>query len=403
MRSGTNGLRAVVICVAVVGAGFGGLASGCGGQAPAPAAPAPPPPPVAAAATASAAPPADTAPAPPPKPTLAELLPQALKGIAGAFNAHDGKGIASYFTEDAVTAAYGEPSAHGRDELTRAMDGLFATFADSKSVPTRVWIKGNVVVVETVWTGTMTGDFMGMKATKKPAGQFRVDVMWFNDDGLVKEMHEYGDDAGLMAQMAGKKGAPPVPVLPTNMPELHIAKGTSDEDQLAEWGKDGDANFSKDDAKAVLAATADDGDYWVNFTGAPAVKGKKSMARDLEGFFKAFPDQKWTTVNSWGIDGFAIVEHTMTGTQKGRLGPVPASNKQVTDWHWLDIMQPTADGKLQHGWGYANLVEVLQQTGALKSPGDKPGKPTAAMGDAPGKPAAAMGDAPAAGAAPNKQ
>ena len=104
------------------------------------------------------------------------------------------------------------------------------------------------------------------------------------------------------------------------------------------------------------------------------------MAKDLEGFFKAFPDQKWTTVNSWGIDGFAIVEHTMTGTQKGRLGPLPASNKQVKDWHWLDIMQPTADGKLQHGWGYANLVEVLQQTGALKSPGDKPGKPTAAPG-----------------------
>src|SRR5579859_429522 len=159
---------------------------------------APPPPPV---ATASAPPaPADTTPPPPPKPTLAELIPPVLKGIGEAFNAHDGKVIASYFTEDAVTDAYGEPTAHGRDEQTKAMEGLFATFGDSKSVPTRVWIKGNVVVAETVWTATMTGDFMGMKATKRPVGEYRVDVMQFNDDGLVKEMHEYGDDAGLMAQ-----------------------------------------------------------------------------------------------------------------------------------------------------------------------------------------------------------
>ena len=214
--------------------------------------------------------------------------------------------------------------------------------------------------------------------------------MWFNDDGLVKEMHEYGDDAGLMAQMSGKKGAPPVPALPTNMPELHVAKGTPDEDKLADWGKGVDETFSKDDAKAVVAGTADDGDYWINFTGAPAIKGKKDLGKDLDGFFKAFPDQKWTTVNAWGIDGFAIVEHTMTGTQKGRLGPLPASNKEVKDWHWLDIMQPTADGKLQHGWGYANLVEVLQQTGALKAPGgDKPASPpkpsAAATGDKPTK------------------
>ncbi|HTB78458.1 MAG TPA: ester cyclase [Polyangiaceae bacterium] len=369
-----------------------------------PAPPPPAPPPLPPVATASAAPPpADTTPPPPPKPTLAELIPPALKGLSEAFNAHDGKVIASYFTADAVTDAYGEPTAHGRDDLTRAMDGLFATFGDSRSVPTRVWIKGNVVVVETVWTGTMTGDFMGMKATKKPVGEYRVDVMQFNDDGLVKEMHEYGDDAGLMAQMTGKKGAPPVPPLPTNMPELHVSKGTPDEDKLADWAKASDETFSKGDVKAAIAMNADDGDYWVNFTGMPATKGKKDLSKDLEGFFKAFPDQKWATVNAWGIDGFAIVEHTMTGTQKGKLGPVPASNKEVRDWHWLDIMQPTADGKLQHGWGYANLVEALAQTGALKTPGDKPAaspKPAAAAPKP--DPAAMEAKAPASPDTPKK-
>ncbi len=384
MRSMTKGL-----CLGAMSVGLAlPLMAACGGQAPAPQ---PPPAPPAPPATASAAPPpADTTPPPPAKPSLAELVPQTLKGIDEAFNAHDGKVIASYFTEDSVTFAYGEPAAHGRDDLTRAMGRLFETFGDARSVPQRVWIKGNVVVAESAWAGTMTGDFMGMKATKKPAGQIRVDVMTFSDDGLVKEMHEYGDDAGLMAQMTGKKGAPPVPVLPTNPPEVHFAKGTPDEDKLADWVKASDETFSKGDVKAAIASNADDADYWINFSGMPAVKGKKDITKDLEGFFKAFPDQKWTTVNAWGIDGFAIVEHTMTGTQKGKLGPVPASNKPVTDWHWIDIVQPSADGKVQHGWGFANLVEVLQQTGAIKEPGAPaaaPAKPAAAP-----KPVASSGD-----------
>jgi uncharacterized protein (TIGR02246 family) len=390
MRSGTNGR------LGAIGMTTMGLAA-CAAPPPPPPAP-PPPPPV---ASASAPPPADTTPPPPPRPTLAELIPPALKGIAEAFNAHDGKVIASYFTPDAVTEVYGEPTARGRDAITGAMEGLFATFGDSKSVPTRVWIKGNVVVVETVWTGTMTGDFMRMKATKKPVGEYRVDVMQFNDDGLVKEMHEYGDDAGLMAQMSGKKGAPPVPVLPASMPELHVSKGTPEEDKLAGWAKATDDTFSKGDVKAAIATNADDADYWINFTGAPATRGKKDLAKDLEGFFKAFPDQKWATVNAWGIDGFAIVEHTMTGTQKGRLGALAPSNKEVRDWHWLDIMQPAADGKVQHGWGFANLVEALAQTGALKAPGDKPAASPKPAGAA-AKPAP-EGTTPAAAADASKR
>jgi ketosteroid isomerase-like protein len=362
-------LAAVACLAALVGA--------CGGEAPPPQPPPAPPPVV---ATASAAPaPVDTPPPPPAKPSLTQLIPQTTKGITEAFNAHDAKKVASFYAPDAVIASYGAPDAHGPDDIAKAMDlFVFATFADAKEAPMRAWSKDNVVVVEMAWSGTMTGDFMGMKASKKPVGQLRVGVLWFNDDGLVKEQHEYGDDAGLMAQMAGKKGAPAVPVLPTNMPEMHLAKGTPDEDKLVDFAKAMDPLFSKDDVKAAVASNADDADYWVNVSGGPATKGKKDISKDLGDFFKAFPDQKWTTVNAWGIDGFGIIEHTMTGTQKGALGPLRASNKEVKDWHWIDIVQPSADGKVQHGWGYANLLEMMQQTGALKQPSDKGPAPAAA-------------------------
>ena len=121
----------------------------------------------------------------------------------------------------------------------------------------------------------------------------------------------------------------------------------------------GDVTFSKDDPKAAVATMADDADYWLNVGGGPAAKGKKDLTKGLTAWFKSFPDQQWTTVNAWGVDGFAIVEHTMSGTNKGAIGPIPPTGKPVQNWHWLDIMQPTADGKVQHGWGYANFTEAF--------------------------------------------
>ena len=50
----------------------------------------------------------------------------------------------------------------------------------------------------------------------------------------------------------------------------------------------------------------------------------------------------------------------------------------------LDVMQPTADGKLQHGWGYTNMVEMLTQTGVIKPMGaDMGGKPGGSAPPAP--------------------
>src|SRR5882672_1503506 len=223
----------------------------CAGEQPPPQPP-PAPQPAAAASAAPSAAPAET-PASAPKPSLADVIPQTMKGIAEGFNAHDSKKIASFFTEDCVVSAYGMPDAHGRDDVAKGLQGFFDFAGDSKSNASRVWVKGNVVVDEIVWAGTMTGDFMGTKASKKPLGQMRVHVMWVTDDGLVKEMHEYGDDAGLMAQMTGKKGAPAVPTVPTNPPQVHFAKGTADEDKLADWAKSIDDAFNKDEAKAVVA------------------------------------------------------------------------------------------------------------------------------------------------------
>jgi steroid delta-isomerase-like uncharacterized protein len=338
----------------------------------------PPPPPPAPSVTATAsAPPAPTesaAPAPPPKPALSDLIPQALKGIADAVNAHDAKKIASYYADDAIIAAYGYPATNGHDGVAMMLQSMFAALPDLKSAAPRIWIKGNVAVVETVWSGTMTGDFLSLKATKKPAGNQGVFVYTFNDDGLVKEARQYGDDAGFLAQMKGSKGAPPVPVVPTSAPEIHVAKGTPDEDKLADWVKSIDETVSKGDAAATAALVSDDGDVWTNVAAAPAAKGKKDLSKAVGAWTKALADQRWSTTNSWGIDGYAIIEHSVSATQKAAFGTLPASTKAITGWHWIGIVQPTADNKIAHAWGYANALEAGQQTGALKLPAPAPEK-----------------------------
>jgi len=299
-------------------------------------------------------------------------MPKALQGIGDAFNAHDAQKMASYVTDDCGVYSYGSGETHSRGDMTTGIGGFFTAVPDVKMARTRVWTKGNVAVLEEVWSGTNTGDMGPIKASKKPVGGVIVEVYMFNDDGLVKEMHEYGDDAGMIKQMQGKKDAPPVPALPTNPPETHMGKGTPDEDNLASWAKGTDDTFSKGDPKAAIALWADDGDMYVNSD--PAVKGKKDVGKELGSFFKAFPDQKWSSTNAWGIDGFAIIEHGMSGTHKGPFAKNPATGKAVQGWHWIDILQPTADGKVQHDWGYANMNEVLAQIGALKMPGSDQGK-----------------------------
>jgi hypothetical protein len=148
---------------------------------------------------------------------------------------------------------------------------------------------------------------------------------------------------------------------------MHVAKGSPDEDKLADWAKTIDDTWSKDDAKAATALFADDGDFLANM-GGPAVKGKKDLTKGFASWFKTFPDQKWTVANAWGIDGFAIVEDSLSGTQKGPLGPLPATNKPVSNWHFIEIAQPTADGKVQHLWSYGNTLEATFQVAPPKAP-----------------------------------
>jgi hypothetical protein len=326
----------------------------CGGEEPPPPQPPPPPP---AAPPPPPPPTAEAPPAPPPKPSLADLIPVTVKNVTDAFNAHDAQKFAANYTADAVVTEYGAPAEeHGRDDIVKGIQMLFDFSSDVKGGAAHLWSKGNVLIVDWVTAGIATGDFMGAKATKKPFGNHRLIVAQLNDDGAMTGSHVYSDFPPLVAQVKGAKDAPPVPMLPTTT-EMHWAKNSPQEDKLVDWIKAENDVFNKDDVKALSGLFAPDGDVTFQFMGGKVVKAGKELDKFHTDFLRAIPKAQFAIVNAWGIDGFAIVERTISGTQKGRLGPLPASNKDLT-LHVADVLLPTDDGKISHAWAFGNMAEA---------------------------------------------
>jgi steroid delta-isomerase-like uncharacterized protein len=342
----------------------------CGGEeTPPPQSPQPPP----AVSVNSAMPaPADTTatPAEAPKPSLAELEISGTKAAFDALNAHDADKLVSLLTDDAVIKMAGMPDVTGKDTVKAMHQAQWAAFPDAKYAWSRMWQSNDVAVVEHAWTGTNTGDFMGMKATNKPVGVMGLTISWFTPDGHVKEMHHYVDHGSVAMQLGVPKAkGRPLVGLPTST-EIHKAGGSADEQKNVDFVKGLDAAMNKKDITTFLGALTDDSEYVEN-TMASTSKGKKDAEKWFKMFSKAFPDMNTTSSNVWGVEDFVIHESTMTGTQKGPLGgpggAIPATGKSVT-LHSAEIQQ-IKDGKLVKGWGYSNGAELAMQLGLMKPPG----------------------------------
>jgi steroid delta-isomerase-like uncharacterized protein len=365
------------------------LLAGCGGEeaaAPPPAAPAAAPP----AAPTAMGPSAEATPAPAPKPSLADLEKKALGDWYTAFNAHDASKLGSLYAPDGVTTRPGpggwsEPRT-GQDAIAKSFAGLFTGFPDLKAAPIRVFQKQDLVVVQWAAVGTNGGELMGPASNKK-AGLYGADVFWFDDSGAIKRHETFHDDVNTMRQLGKMPGkARDLAVLPDKDADWVVAAGTPDEDALVEKMKaTWPATWSKRDGKAYDAVINDDSEH-LDYGGPADFKGRAALMKEFETYAKAMPDMNATVDKGWGFaPGIVVAEFTFTGTLKGNLGPIKATNKEVTT-HGLEIDE-LKDGKLQKGYTYANSMELLAAVGALPKP--KAAKPEGAhKGAATDKPAA---------------
>src|ERR1019366_5178186 len=118
--------------------------------------------------------------------------------------------------------------------------------------------------------------------------------MWFNADGLVKELHEYMDVPTMMGQLGmapPKMKARALATLPDGQPEMHISKNTPDEDKNAAGAQAVQKMFETHDAKAFADASTDDV-TWDDSSAPAPMNGKKEMSKYFDMVTKAVPDMK---------------------------------------------------------------------------------------------------------------
>ena len=347
-------------------------------------------------AASAAPPPVETPPATAAKPALADLEKKAITDWYAAFNAHDTKKLMPLYSADAVAASPGPGGWHetkGGEAISSGFAPLFASMPDLKAAPVRILQKSDLVVVEWAATGTNTGDIMGGPPTNKKAGILGADVFWFAPDGLITRSESFHDQATIAQQLGKMPGKPrDIATLPAGEPVWVMATGMADEDRLVDqWKSTWPAAWNKHDVKAYGDVINDDSAH-IPLDSPVDYVGRAALIKEFQMNMKAFPDLTNSIDKAWGFAPDTIVaEMTFTGTMKGSMGPLKATNKSGSS-HGLEIDEMKA-GKVQRGVTYANGMEFLSSIGALPKPADKNAK-AAAPTDKPAKTAAPM-DKPA--------
>ena len=122
-----------------------------------------------------------------------------------AWNAHDIETIVSLHTEDSVFENHVTGDVNvGREQIRRAIAGIFAVFPDLTFEARRSYIREDLVVQE--WTargtheGTMTRSGIEIEPTGRKVDYKGMDVIPIRD-GLVARKDVYSDSVTLLRQL----------------------------------------------------------------------------------------------------------------------------------------------------------------------------------------------------------
>lgn len=105
--------------------------------------------------------------------------------------------------------------------------------------------------------------------------------------------------------------------------------------------------------------------------------GAEDLKAGFAEFISAFPDIH-VTINYLVVEGDKCVAHiTMTGTNSGAMGAMPATNKQMSI-DGIDVVT-IKDGKATERWGIYNNMKMMADLGMMPPPGAPPAPPAEPM------------------------
>ena len=132
-------------------------------------------------------------------------LQQFIDSYNAAWNEHDVETIVSMHTDDSVFENHVTGDVNvGREQIARAIQGIFSVFPDLRFETRRAYIREDLVVQE--WTargtheGTMTRSGIEVPPTGRKVDYKGMDVIPIRD-GLVARKDVYSDSITLLRQL----------------------------------------------------------------------------------------------------------------------------------------------------------------------------------------------------------
>jgi ketosteroid isomerase-like protein/predicted ester cyclase len=291
-----------------------------------------------------------------------------LDRMRDAIEARDAHALAALYAPDAELDTAGAHPVRGRDAIEADARAEMAPAKVIHSAIARVWLTGDVAIVESVFRV-----HHGKDSPMYDVGESELDVLWFDRGGAIVREHAYRDQPTLDAQARGDADGPELPVLP-DQPEVYTATGAADDATLA-WARDAEAKASSSDGDASVYAD----DLMLDclpghFHGTSLAEFSGAMAA----YRKAIPDMRFTPTKMWVVGDYVIMEDVISGTQQGDLDGVAASDKPIA-WHWARVWR-LDHGKVARGWQWGNFGELYGEIGAPPAqPGAKPVHPACSV------------------------
>ena len=301
----------------------------------------------------------DPAPPPPPaKPSLAEMQKADVVAALQGLNKHDPKMFASVYADNAVISVAGLNELSGRDAVAQNMAEWFEVFSNAKLGFSRVWVKGDTMILEWVINGTHHGELFGVKATEQPIGHYGLSVVTFDADGKVARENRYGELGSVMGQLSpgAKAKARPIPEIPP-APETFVGAGDDKNIEIAKSAFSALEGKKEDAFTSILTEDVEQDGLFALETS----KGRDGAKKFFKAFTTAFPDAKFDVSRAIAVGDYVIAESTLKGTHQGALGNIAATKRPIAI-HLVDVFR-IKDGKIARAWTYQNSLELQQQLG----------------------------------------
>jgi steroid delta-isomerase-like uncharacterized protein len=141
---------------------------------------------------------------------------------------------------------------------------------------------------------------------------------------------------------------------------------TSDSEKLFDdWAMAWSAGDSSKNPEKVLALFVDDC-VFEDVTFGVVARGKEELRSFVERAFAAIPDFKYGLGNRLATSEWAVIEWVMSGTHKGDLPGIPATDKRFLLVRGATILELEA-GKIRRESDYWDAATFMKQVGLLRS------------------------------------